>query len=97
MCLWAAMMVNCAPPPLLRCVQGIFVTGGVSHFHFRHGGRRGDGDEIPALWKGSTEIMEGAERGNALPRRITFGGGQEDETEIGQGGGTRYEEDASSG
>uniref|UniRef100_A0A7S4G125 Uncharacterized protein n=1 Tax=Eutreptiella gymnastica TaxID=73025 RepID=A0A7S4G125_9EUGL len=52
-----------------------------------------DGDETPAVWKGSTEITEGTERGMHCQEGTDSDGGQEDETEIGQGGGTRYEED----
>ena len=44
------MVVNCGPPLHCAMVGGIFVTGGggwgagaLPHFHFRHGGRRGDG------------------------------------------------------
>ena len=59
-------------PPL-----GIFVTrgGGVPHFHFRHGGSRGDGSETPAVWKSSAEIMEGAERGMYWQEGTSSGGG----------------------
>ena len=65
MCVWATMVVKCAPPPHCAMVGGIFVNGGggLPHFHFRHGGTRGDDDETPVVWKGSTEDMEATDMG----------------------------------
>ena len=61
-------------------VGGIFATGGAGglpHFHFKHGARRGDGDETPAVLKGSTEITEGKQRGCTAKKEQIPRGGQE--------------------
>ena len=94
------MRVGCnggqlSSPPSLCLGGGYFCDwGGVGGggLHFRHGIRR-DGDETPAVWEGSTDIREGTERGIHCQEGTISEGGQEDETEIGQDGGTRYEED----
>ena len=58
------------PPPPCAIVAGIFVKGG---------GGLPNGDETPVVWKGSTEDMEGTERGMHCQEGTDSegGGGQE--------------------